>query len=210
MVLSRHEVETTQPRKTERQEIMNKSEIKTIKYGDIEIARNDYKARAQAIEAWFNESSERVASKYRAYRAQLVADMQADTEANLDNVQIGEILGVSKGEVGKLGAAGYASKLGFDINATLDAINDKDSKITVGAINRIKNNKDNKADKSDELASLGATEKGERAPKTPKTLEQLTAQAIATIEKITAQALEGKLASRAIANAIWLANEELN
>lgn len=189
---------------------MSNTELKTIKYGEIEVPKNDYNARAQAIESWFAESSERVASKYRAFRAQLVADMQADTEANLDNVQIGEILGVSKGEVGKLGAAGYASRLGFDINATLDAINDKDSKITVGAINRIKNNKDSKIEKSDELASLGATEKGERAPKTPKTLEQLTAQAIKTIEKITAQALEGKLASRAIAQAIWLANEELN
>jgi len=187
----------------------NTTEIKTIKYGDIEVPKNDYNARAQAIESWFAESSEKVASKYRAYRAQLVADMQADAEANLDNVEIGAILGVSKGEVGKLGAAGYASKLGFDINATLDAINDKDSEISVGSINRIKKSKQDNADKSDELARMGATEKGARAPKAPKSIEELTRNAVATIEKIVAQAHEGKLATRAIAQAIWLANEEL-
>jgi hypothetical protein len=189
---------------------MSNTEIKTIKYGEIEVAKNDYNARAQAIESWFAESSEKVASKYRAYRAQLVADMQADTEANLDNVEIGAILGVSKGEVGKLGAAGYASKLGFDINATLDAINDKDSAVSVGAINRIKKSKQDKVDKSDELLRLGATEKGARAPKTPKTREQLTAQAVAMINKIVEQANEGKLAQVTIANAIWEANETLS
>jgi hypothetical protein len=187
-----------------------KTEIKTIKYGTIEIARNDYKARAQAIETWHADKSESVASQYRVFRAQLVADMQADTESGLDNVAIGAILGVSKGEVGKLGAAAYAGKLGMDITATLDAINDTNSGLTVGAINRIKKSKAEKVDKSDELLALGAVEKGARAPKTPKTREQLTAIAVAQINKIVEDANIGKLAQVTIANAIWEANETLS
>lgn len=188
----------------------NTTEIKTIKYGEIEIARNDYKARANAIETWHANKSESVASQYRVYRAQLVADMQADKDANLTDVEIGKILNITKAEVGKLGAAAYAGKLGMDISATLVQINDKDSAVSVGAINRIKKSKAEKIDKSDELLRLGATEKGERAPKTPKTREQLTAQAVAMINKIVEQANEGKLAQVTIANAIWEANETLS
>ena len=189
---------------------MSNTEIKTIKYGEIEIARNDYKARANAIESWFANKSESVASQYRVYRALLVADMQADTDANLTDVEIGKILNISKAEVGQFGASAYAGKLGMDISATLIAINDKDSAVSVGAINRIKKSKQDKIDKSDELLRLGATEKGARAPKTPKTREQLTAQAVAQINKIVEDANLGKLAQVTIANAIWEANETLS
>lgn len=101
------------------------------------------------------------ASKFRAERAEVVRKLSV---AGYGDTAIAKGLGITVGETGKLLASAMAQNIGkFDILATLDAINDKDSNATAGKIKGIANSKMKRDEKVEALKELGLKPSENRA-----------------------------------------------
>lgn len=138
------------------------------------------------------------ANAIRASRAQIVKRI---SDAGYGDTQIAKTLGISNSEVGKLIAGAIAKKAGFDISATLVAIETTGNGIEIGKIKGIAKKNEKVADLEAALKEIGLTEKvtkGKRNTTTPTTASS-TAKAKADLQKIAERAIAGKIGLAIIA-----------
>jgi len=143
-----------------------------------------------------------IADKYEGKIAEMRETMlneQAVLVANthlkggFSDVTIGEALGMTKGNVGKVIARGVAVMHGFSGTATQQAIDTAGNDVTVGALKRIGKQKMSKSEKVELLENLGVPSVAKSAePRQTKTTAEKTEADIKTLEAIFARAVDGK------------------
>lgn len=144
------------------------------------------------------KKEENNANAIRASRALVVKKI---SDAGYGDSQIATTLGISASEVGKLIAGAIAKKAGYDISATLVAIETKGNGIEIGKIKGLGKKLDKVADLDSALADMGLTQKvskGKRNTTTP-TAESSTKKAVADLNKIATRAMDGKIGLAVIA-----------
>ena len=138
------------------------------------------------------------ANAIRASRASIVKKI---SDAGYSDTQIAKALGISNPEVGKLIAGAIAKKAGYDISATLVAIEGKGNGIEVGKIKGLAKKNPKVSDLDEALKAIGLTEKvakGKRNTSTP-TMATSTKKATSDLRKIAERAIAGKIGLAVIA-----------
>lgn len=140
------------------------------------------------------------ANAIRAGRAVIVKKV---SDAGYSDTVIASEFGISKGEVGKLIGAGIAKKAGFDISATLNAIEDKEHGASVGQLKALSKKFPKVGELELALKGMGFTDsdkvvKVKRATIKPTTATS-TAKAVKDLQTIAQRAIDGKLSLDVIA-----------
>lgn len=154
----------------------------------------------QAKADWAKLANRELATA-RQIRAQRATIVKRLVDNGYSDTAIAQGLGISKPEVGKLVAGAIAKRAGFDVSATLDAIEVKGSPVTVREVKALNKEYKSNEDLKVALQELGLTETKTTTKRkaTHQTISTRTANAVKNLEKIAESASNGKTSLAVIA-----------